>query len=176
MNLLISEFSQSFVEKCAICLQDIISNGIQHEICLSNFHRDHLASWFVLGHQNCPYCKYPFDKDIIQDLNPKTHEELDRLRKIAEVFGSHKKKPIRTTPRVVHRKWILYLLRSVSLLPIALFALIIIYIFILSISNDRNNRVFLIAGVTICLSFPIFLGEKVYNIVSKKVIYQPIWE
>lgn len=179
------------MEKCAICLQNIISDGISHEICSSNFHRDHLASWFILNNQNCPYCKYPFDKDIIQDLNPKTKDELERLKKIAEVFGAprereiipfkpRKTKPdrkiprtITLTPMVVNRKWLVYWYRLLTMLPLIIVASFSLFLIIGSLLVDLTPP-YKILIIPLSIMFLTTLAGimTTYKEVGKKITYQ----
>lgn len=185
MKLLISAHSQSLVEKCVICLQNIISDGIPHEICSSYFHRDHLASWFVLGYQNCPYCKYPFGEDIIQELNPKSKEELDRLLKISEVFGKpetkriiyskpRKKKPKRNGPRIMHSKWLVYLYRVFTLVPVIFLSLFSLFFITISFFIDLaiQDKI-LVGGMVAMFLISLVSMKKTYKAATKKVIYQP---
>ena len=189
IKLLISRLSLSFVDTCAICLQDIISDGISHQICSSNFHRDHLASWFILGKQNCPYCKYSFDPVIIQELNPKTKEELERLKKIAEVFGVPGKKEIKSkprknrpeknvhrknTPRIVDKKWLLYYYGGLPMIPFTFLACFLLFLIVGTILLDLGAPYnFLLFPWSILLLATLAGIKTSYKTISKKVIYQP---
>lgn len=60
-------------------MNEIDAENIECSNCLSNFHRKHLATWFLKSHL-CPICKEPFNHDILHNLRPHTMKEMEELK------------------------------------------------------------------------------------------------
>ncbi len=65
--------------KCTLCEERIIGPSIKHD-CGKKFHKEHLATWITFLHTVCPFCLKQFDKELINELRPRTEEEMDAMR------------------------------------------------------------------------------------------------